>query len=47
MPKPSNLNGALLGLLGMGFFAASDITIRFLGEGYHPFQIIFFAGHCR
>jgi S-adenosylmethionine uptake transporter len=43
MPRPSNLNGALLGLLGMGCFAASDITIRFLGEGYNPFQIIFFA----
>jgi S-adenosylmethionine uptake transporter len=40
----SNLNGALLGLLGMGLFAVSDITIRFLGEGYDPFQIIFFAG---
>jgi S-adenosylmethionine uptake transporter len=44
MPKPSNLNGALLGLLGMGLFAVSDITVRFLGEGYSPFQIIFFAG---
>jgi S-adenosylmethionine uptake transporter len=44
MPRPSNLNGAFLGLLGMGLFAASDITIRFLGEGYNPFQIIFFAG---
>lgn len=42
--KPSNLNGALLGLLGMGLFAASDISIRFLGEGYNPFQVIFFAG---
>lgn len=44
MPKPSNLNGALLGLLGMALFATSDITIRFLGQGYDPFQIIFFAG---
>lgn len=44
MPQTSNLNGALLGLLGMGLFAASDITIKFLGEGYDPFQIIFFAG---
>jgi S-adenosylmethionine uptake transporter len=43
MPGPSNLNGALLGLLGMGLFAVSDITIRFLGAGYNPFQIIFFA----
>ena len=44
MPKPSNLTGAFLGLFGMGLFAVSDITIRFLGAGYHPFQIIFFAG---
>lgn len=44
MPKQSNLNGALLGLLGMALFAVSDITVRFLGEGYNPFQIIFFAG---
>ncbi len=44
MPKQSNLNGALLGLLGMGLFAVSDITVRFLGAGYNPFQIIFFAG---
>jgi S-adenosylmethionine uptake transporter len=42
--KSSNLNGALLGLLGMGLFAVSDITIRFLGDGYDTFQIIFFAG---
>jgi S-adenosylmethionine uptake transporter len=42
--KPSNLNGALLGLLGMGLFAVSDITVRFLGDGYNTFQIIFFAG---
>jgi S-adenosylmethionine uptake transporter len=44
MAKPSNLNGALLSLLGMCLFAISDITIRFLGDGYDTFQIIFFAG---
>jgi S-adenosylmethionine uptake transporter len=44
MVKPSNLTGALLGLVGMGLFAVSDITIRFLGGGYDTFQIIFFAG---
>lgn len=43
MARPSNLIGALLGLVGMGLFAVSDITIRFLGAGYSPFQIIFFA----
>ncbi|WP_309663709.1 DMT family transporter [Tabrizicola sp.] len=44
MPKQSNLIGALLGLLAMGLFAASDITIKALGSSYNPFQIIFFAG---
>jgi len=44
MPKPSNLIGALLGLSAMGLFAVADITIKFLGSGYNPFQIIFFAG---
>jgi|LNFM01.2.fsa_nt_gb S-adenosylmethionine uptake transporter len=44
MPQPSNLKGALLGLLAMGLFAVSDIGVKFLGGGYHPFQIIFFAG---
>lgn len=44
MPTPSNLKGALLGLLAMGLFACADMTIKFLGGGYHPFQIIFFAG---
>ena len=43
MPTPSNLKGALLGLLAMGLFACADITIKFLGGGYHPLQIIFFA----
>ncbi|WP_431297857.1 DMT family transporter [Tabrizicola sp. BL-A-41-H6] len=44
MTQPSNLKGALLGLLAMGLFAVSDIGVKFLGGGYHPFQIIFFAG---
>lgn len=44
MSKSSNLAGALFGLLGMGLFACSDITVKFLGGGYNPFQIIFFAG---
>ncbi len=44
MPQPSNLKGALLGLLAMALFAVADIAIKFLGGGYHPFQIIFFAG---
>lgn len=28
----------------MGLFAASDMTIKALGSGYSPFQIMFFAG---
>jgi len=44
VPQPSNLKGALLGLTAMGLFACSDVTIKALGAGYHPLQIIFFAG---
>lgn len=44
MPQPSNLKGAALGLLAMGLFAVTDISVKFLGGGYDPFQIIFFAG---
>jgi S-adenosylmethionine uptake transporter len=44
MPQQSNLQGALIGLAAMALFACSDITIKFLGGGYNPFQIIFFAG---
>ena len=40
----SNLQGALLGLAACALFACSDITIKFLGAGYSPFQIVFFAG---
>ncbi len=43
-PAPSNLKGAALGLAAMGLFACADVTIKFLGAGYNPFQIIFFAG---
>ena len=41
---PPNLKGALLGLAGMGLFACADVTIKALGAGYDPFQILFFAG---
>lgn len=44
MPLSSNLQGALIGLAAMALFACSDIVIKFLGSGYSPFQIIFFAG---
>lgn len=44
LPQQSNLQGALIGLAAMALFACSDIVIKFLGSGYSPFQIIFFAG---
>ncbi len=44
MLHPSNLKGAALGLLAMGLFVVTDISVKFLGGGYDPFQIIFFAG---
>ncbi len=39
----SNLTGALLGLVAFGMFASVDMSIKFLGAGYSPFQIIFFV----
>ncbi|OYW54437.1 MAG: hypothetical protein B7Z31_11410 [Rhodobacterales bacterium 12-65-15] len=39
----SNLIGALLGLAAFGMFASVDMSIKFLGAGYNPFQIIFFV----
>ena len=39
----SNLKGAALGLSAMALFACADVTIKFLGTGYSPFQIIFFS----
>ncbi|MCB6179360.1 DMT family transporter [Rhodobacter sp. Har01] len=43
-PPPSNLIGAGLGLLAFGCFAVYDISVKFLGGGYHPFQIMAAAG---
>lgn len=40
---PSNLIGALLGLAAFGLFGSVDMSIKFLGAGYSPFQIIFFV----
>jgi len=42
-PKPSNLTGALLSLAAFGLFAVVDSSIKLLGSGYNPFQIIFFV----
>lgn len=44
MVQPSNLIGAGLGLLAFGCFVLYDIAIKFLGTGYHPFQIMAAAG---
>jgi len=44
MPRLStNLSGALLALAAFGMFAAVDMSIKFLGTGHNPFQIIFFV----
>ncbi len=38
------MRGALLGIAAMGIFACYDVSVKFLGGSYHPFQIMFFAG---
>lgn len=43
MLHPSNLKSAALGLLAMGLFVVTDISVKFLGGGYDPFQIIWGA----
>lgn len=35
--------GALLGLTGFGLYALADSTVKFLGDGYSPVQIVAFA----
>jgi len=42
-PAPSNLRGALLSLAAFAMFAGVDVSIKVLGAGYNPFQIIFFV----
>jgi S-adenosylmethionine uptake transporter len=39
----SNLQGALLSLAAFGLYATHDVVVKFLGESYSPFQIIFFS----
>lgn len=41
--SPSNLQGAALSLAAFATFACVDSSIKFLGSGYNPFQIIFFV----
>lgn len=42
--RSQNLAGAGLGLAAFGAYACYDASAKFLGEGYHPLQIIFAAG---
>lgn len=43
-PAPrSNLGGALFALAGFGLFAIHDGFVKFLGESYTTFQIVFFS----
>ena len=39
----SNKQAALFGLLAFGFFASHDVLVKFLGQFYEPFQIVFFS----
>lgn len=40
----SNLKGAALSLAAFALFVCVDVSIKVLGPGYSPFQIIFFVG---
>lgn len=40
----SSVRGALLALAAFGLYATHDVVVKFLGESYSPFQIIFFSG---
>lgn len=43
MSGKSNLEGALLALLGFAIFAGHDVVVKFLGGQYSAFQIVFFS----
>lgn len=40
---PSHMIGTLLGLVAFGLYAVSDTSLKWLGAGLHPFQILFFS----
>ena len=40
----ASLKGALLSLAAFGFFATHDVIVKYLGDSYNAFQIIFFSG---
>lgn len=44
MAAQSNLRGALLALTAFGLYATHDVVVKFLGESYAAFQILFFSG---
>ncbi|QDC08275.1 DMT family transporter [Oceanicola sp. D3] len=39
----NNTKGALLALLGYAIFSTHDVVVKYLGESYSPFQIVFFS----
>ncbi len=40
----SNFRGALMSLAAFGLYATHDVVVKFLGETYSSFQILFFSG---
>ncbi|MFY0634549.1 MAG: DMT family transporter [Vannielia sp.] len=40
---PNNTKGALLALLAYAIFSTHDVVVKYLGESYSPFQIVFFS----
>lgn len=40
---PNNTKGALLALLAYGIFSTHDVLVKYLGESYSAFQIVFFS----
>lgn len=41
---PAILRGALCAIGGMGLYSLYDMTIKYLGDGYSPVQVLFCAG---
>lgn len=43
MAVASNTRGALFALAAFGIYSTHDVVVKFLGESYAPFQIVFFS----
>ncbi|MBB5223985.1 S-adenosylmethionine uptake transporter [Amaricoccus macauensis] len=43
MPLTSNTRGAMFALAAFGIYSTHDVVVKFLGEVYAPFQIVFFS----